>query len=231
MELVLPDKIKNYFYDKLLKNQFDKFLAINKDNLLKKSFSPVLINSSNSYLSRFLIEKILAHIFPDEKNITINYEHKLNVIKNFSFNVKMSKNHIEISPSEYGINDKNIVSEYVNEVSSMPNIVSGNKKNIIVWNVDKIGEIAFEMLHNIIKINEDTANFICISQTTNKIDKAIFSSVILLDICNPDKNFYLDFFDHFREDFKISGDDFLNSIKMGCSTYNFTSFLKNIAIY
>lgn len=231
MELVLPDKIKNYFYDNLLKTQFDKFIAINRENTNKKSYLPILINSSNSYLSRFLIEKIFNEIFPDEKNITSNYEHKLNTNKNFSFNVKISKNHIEISPSEYGINDRLIVSEYINEVSSMTNIVTGNKKNIIVWNVDKIGEIAFESLHNIIKNNEDTANFICVSQSLNKIDKALFSSVILLNIPTPDKQFYLDFFNYFKNDFKIDIDSYLNNIKTGCSNYNFNSFLKNIAVF
>ena len=231
MELVLPDKVKNYFYEKLLKTQFEKFIAINKEQLSKKSFSPILINSSNSYLSRFLIEKIFNHIFPDEKNISSNYEHKLTTNKNFSFNVKISKNHIEISPGEYGINDKSIVSEYINEISSMANIVTGSKKNIIVWNIDKIGEIAFESLHNIIKINEDTANFICVSQSINKIASSFFSSVILLNIINPDVNFYINFFKDFQDDFKIDAEPILKNIKVGSCTYNFNSFLKNIAIF
>jgi len=231
MELVLPEKIKNYFYEKLLKTQFEKFIAINKEQINKKSFSPILINSPNSYLSRLLIEKILNNLFPDEKNICVNYEHKLNTIKNFSFNIKISKNHIEISPSEYGINDRSIVSEYINEISSMNNIVTGNKKNIVVWNVDKIGEIAFESLHNIIKNNEDTANFVCVSQSLNKIDRSIFSSVILLNIPSQDKSFYLDFFRDFKDDFNVNGDDFLVNIKTSCSNYNFNSFLKNIAIF
>ena len=231
MELVLPEKVKNYFYEKLLRKQFEKFVAINKEQILKKSFSPILINSSNSYLSRFLIEKILSYLFPEEKNIAVNYEHKLNTDKNITFNIKISKNHIEVSPAEYGINDKSIVSEYINEVSSMSNIVTGNKKIILVWNVDKIGEIAFESLHNIIKNNEDTANFICISQSVNKIDKSIFSSVILLNIVNQDRQFYLDFFDNFKEDFKVDPEPFLKNIKTGSTNYNFNSFLKNIAIF
>lgn len=233
MEIVLPKKIKDYFYDKLLKSQLEKFYAINRNSLTKKSFCPILINSQNSYLSRFLLEKILNSIFPDEKNITINYEHKLNANK-ISFNVKMSKNHIEVSPGEYGINDKCIVGEYINEVTSMNNIVTGNKKNIIIWNVDKLGGIAFEALHNIIKNNEDTANFICVSQTLNKIDRSIFGSVILLHIENPDRNFYVDFFREFRNDFKIEDqkiESFLENIKLGYSEYNFNSFLKNIAIF
>jgi len=228
MELVLPEKVKNYFYDKLLKNQYEKFIAINKEQIIKKSFSPILINSSNSYLSRLLIEKIFQELFPDEKNITTNYEHKLNSNK-ATFNIKISKNHIEVSPSEYGINDKSIVSEYINEVSSMPNIINGNKKNIIIWNIDKIGEIAFESLHNIIKNNEDTSNFICVSQSINKIDESIYSSVILLNILNPDKTFYLNFFNDFEEDFHLDVEKCLCNIKT--SNYNFNSFLKNIAIF
>jgi len=234
MEFVLPNKITQYFYEKLLKTQFEKFIAINSGQLPRKSFYPVLINSSNSYLSRFLIEKIFHVLFPGEKNITSNYENKLTSNKNVTFNVKISKNHIEVSPGEYGINDRSIVGEYINDVSSMNNIVSGNKKNILVWNVDKIGGIAFESLHNIIKNNEDTANFICISQSLNKIDRAIFGSLILINIINPDYNFYVNFFRDFYEDFKINENDvsgYLSKIKLGCTEYNFNSFLKNIALF
>jgi len=232
MEHVLPQKIHDYIYEKLIKVQFDKFITINKTNLSKKSYDPVLINSQNTYLSRTLIEKIFQFLFPNEKNIIVIYEHKLNCNKT-TFNVKISKNHIEISPSEYGINDKSIVGEYLFEVSSNQNIITGNKKNIIVWNIDKIGGIAFESLHNIIKNNEDTANFICVSQSLNKIDSAIFSSLTLLNIENPDKKFYADFLEYFNEDFKVSEDItiFLKNIKLGCSEYNFNSFLKNIAIF
>ena len=234
MEFVLPKKVRDFFYDRLIKNQVEKFISINKNNISKKSFCPILINSFNSYLSRFLIEEIFKIITPGEKNITSNIENKLNSNKNISFNVKISKNHIEISPGEYGINDRTIVSEYINEVSSMNNIVNGNKKNIIVWNIDKIGNIAFESLHNIIKTNEDTANFICVTQSLNKIDRSIFGSVTLLNIENPDRNFYLDFFREFNDDFKIqdnSVDEILDNIKLGYIEYNFNSFLKNIGIF
>ncbi len=230
MEYVIPDNVKNYFYEKLLKNQFEKFVAINREQLNKKSYSPILINSKNSFLARFLIEKILNLLFPDEKNITTNYEHKLNSNK-VVFNIKISKNHIEVSPGEYGINDKCIVSEYINEVSSMPNIVSGNKKNLVIWNIDKIGEIAFESLHNIIKINEDTANFICISSSINKIDDALFSSVVLLDIITPNRDFYVNFFNDFKSDFNNDMEDLLTNIKTSSTNYNFNSFLKNIAVF
>lgn len=232
MELVLPEEVKKYFFDKLLKIQLDKFISINKDQLNRKSFSPILINSPNSYLSRLLIEKIFQFLFSDEKHITSNIEQKLNSNKNITFNVKISKNHIEVSPSEYGLNDRSIISEYLNEVSSVNNIVTGNKKNIIIWNIDKIGGIAFESLHNIIKNNEDTTNFITVSQSLNKIDRAIFNSVILLNVENPDFTFYQDFLIHFnfiKETDKV--EDFLKNIKLGCSEYNFNSFLKNIAIF
>ena len=224
METVIPENIKNYFFEKLIKSEYNKFIKLNS-NIKEKTFCPILINSQNSYLAKIFIEKIFTTIFPEDKNIKSNNEHRLN--SKLSFNIKLSKNQIEINPNEYGINDRYIIGEYVNDVSSMHNIATGNKKNIIIWNIDKIGDIAFQSLHNIIKMNEDSANFICISQSLNKIKKSIFSSVILFHIDNPSEQFYIDFF----KDFNISNSVNINQIKVGCTDYSFNSFLKNIAVY
>ena len=135
MEITISEQCKDFFYDRLLKNVFDRFIIMNPDSYKTKNYSPILITCQNSYLSNLFIEKIMNCIFPNDKLITSNYEHKLLNNKNISFNVKMSKNHIEVNPSEYGINDRNIVGEYIEEISNAPNIITGNKKNIIVWTV------------------------------------------------------------------------------------------------
>jgi hypothetical protein len=225
MEHVIPDKIKTYFYDTLIKTEFERFLKFN--NLETKSFSPIIINSQNSYLSQLYIDKLFSLLYPEDKNIKSNYEHKLNTKVNF--NVKLSKNCIEINPSEYGINDRYIISEYINEVSSMNNIATGYKKNIIIWNIDKLGDIAFQALFHLIKVNEDSANFICISQNPNKIPKSFFNIIIPFHIQNPSKQFYIDFFNTFEE-FHTNIDE-IEKIKTGCFDYSFNSFLKNIAVF
>jgi replication factor C subunit 3/5 len=228
MEITISETCKDYFYEKLLQNFFDKFIKMNPESTKTKYYSPILITCQNSYLSNLFIEKILNYIFPNEKLITSNYEHKLLNNKNIAFNVKMSKNHIEVNPSEYGINDRNIVGEYIEEISNAPNIITGNKKNIIVWNIDKLGVIAFDSLHYVIKKNEDHANFICISSNSNKIDKSILSILNEINISNPDKQFYSLFFEKFYPN--IDKVNILNELKLGLNDYNFNSFLKYVGV-
>jgi len=225
MEYVIKDDIKEYFYDKLVSSSFDFFEKVNPNYKEHKQFMPILINCGNTFLSKLLIGKILHSMFPNDKLFTSNYEHKLAVNKSVVFNVKMSKNHMEINPSEYGLNDRSIVGEFLLETSSMKNIVSGNKKNIIIWNIDKLGSIAFESLQNVIKDNEDTANFICVSNNIMNIEHSILSIVLPIDISYPDEYFYRDYFCKFGID-----ESLLDSIKMGNTSYNFNNFLKNICI-
>jgi hypothetical protein len=224
MEITISDQCKEFFYDRLLRNVFDKFVIMNPDSTKTKNYSPILVTCQNSYLSNLFIEKVMNYIFPSEKTITSNYEHKLLNNKNISFNVKMSKNHIEVNPSEYGINDRNIVGEYIEEISNAPNIITGNKKNIIVWNIDKLGVIAFDSLHYVVKKNEDHANFICISSNSNKIDKSILSTLSEINIINPDRHFYSEFFQTYYPN--LDQNSILNQLKLGLNDYNFNSFLK-----
>jgi hypothetical protein len=228
MEVTISEQCKDFFYDKLLSNVFDKFVIMNSDSTKTKNYSPVLVTCQNSYLSNLFIEKVMNYIFTNEKSITSNYEHKLLNNKNVSFNVKMSKNHIEVNPSEYGINDRNIVGEYIEEISNAPNIITGNKKNIIVWNIDKLGVIAFDSLHYVVKKNEDYANFICISSNSNKIDKSILSTLNEINIINPNKNFYSEFFTKFYPN--LDQNTILNELKLGLNDYSFNSFLKYVGV-
>lgn len=167
-------------------------------------------------------------MFPNDKLITSNYEHKLTTNKNIIFNVKISKNHMEINPSEYGINDRSIIKEFLDEASSMKNIVTGNKKNIIIWNIDKLGLIAFESLQDVIKNNEDIANFICITNDITKIDHSILSIVSLINIKAPAKTFYLNYFNKFNKD--EDAEELLCNLKLGSNNYDFNIFLKNIGL-
>ena len=228
MEITISEQCKDFFYDRLLRHVFDKFVIMNPDSTKTKNYSPILVTCQNSYLSNLFIEKVMNYIFPNEKSITSNYEHKLLNNKNISFNVKMSKNHIEVNPSEYGINDRNIVGEYIEEISNAPNIITGNKKNIIVWNIDKLGVIAFDSLHYVVKKNEDHANFICISSNSNKIDKSILSTLNEINIINPDRNFYSEFFKTYYPN--LDRIKILNELKLGLNDYNFNSFLKYVGV-
>ena len=76
MEITILDQCKEYFYDKLLRNVFEKFVTMNLESTKTKNYLPILVTCQNSYLSNLFIEKVMNYIFPNEKSITSNYEHK-----------------------------------------------------------------------------------------------------------------------------------------------------------
>ena len=221
MEQLLPNNIKNYLKEHFLQNALEKFGKV----LENKSFKPILLVSSNSILSNYFIEEILKMMFPTDQIIMGNHEQKLSSNKNATFNVKISKNHIEVNPSECGINDKNIVSEYIVDVSSTKNIVSGNKKNIVIWNVDAMGTISFESLLNTIRINQETANFICICKNIKKIDKSVYGVMIPIIIEDMEMDFVRDFCEKFYGEEEIDVKQFI----IGLNNVDYLSFIKNVS--
>jgi hypothetical protein len=80
----------------------------------------------------------------------------------------------------------------------------------------------------VVKKNEDHANFICISSNSNKIDKSIYSTLNEINIMNPDKNFYSEFFQTYYPN--LDQNRILNELKLGLNDYNFNSFLKYVGV-
>ena len=213
MEKLLSQNTKNKLNDYFIAEPIEQFKKMEKN----KSYSPILLVSPNSILSNQFINGVLNILNNSEEQIISNNEQKLASNKNLSFNVKISKSHIEVNPSECGINDKNIVSEYILDISGTRNIVTGEKKNIVIWNVDNLGKIAYESLINIIRNNQDTSNFICVCSNNKKIKKSIFNVITPIVIKPVDKNFI----QYFEKD---------GNFEIGINKINYSSFLKNVCI-
>ena len=62
MEITISDQCKDFFYNRLLRNVFDKFVIMNPDSTKTKYYSPILVTCQNSYLSNLFIEKIMNYI-------------------------------------------------------------------------------------------------------------------------------------------------------------------------
>ena len=182
MDLINDEDIDKYFE----KNIINEYLTILNANLINNNMNQnILIKNSSSYLSRKIVNSIIKKIFGIDflPNIKIN-EHQLNTNKSVCFFTKTSKYHIEIKPSDYGIYDKNIINEYLNDIASSNNILLGKKKTIIIWNIDNLSTSAQDSLQNLLSVYSNTANFIMTCNDYFKLIPSIISKSFQINVKN-----------------------------------------------
>ena len=234
MEDFLTNEMKDFIFDYFIKKNINKFTEINT-NL--PNYSPSLIINDNSFFCHFMVNELLKKINNTDKIISQVHEKKICKSKKDSFNIKMSKHHIELSPGDNGIYDKNIINEFLYESASVPNVINGCKKNIVIWNIQDIGTTGQESLKSIIKTCHKTANFICTCKNELNISESLRCSFNTYKINDFNEIFIRLFIDKFKNDFYITNNlkDFtekmIESCKYNYSFYNFNLFLKNLSIW
>ena len=180
MDLIDDKKVNNFLNKHIFSNAIKYINDIS--DFKENTFEPICIQSDSAFLIRRFVEFIKNKINPNIGKILKINEHKLNSNKNLVFNTKTSSYHIEITPSEHGIYDKNIINEYLYDISSSSNVITSKKKNIIVWSIDNLGIIAQECLQNLILENNQCANFICTSFNESKISPSLKSILNIINI-------------------------------------------------
>lgn len=234
MEDFLTPEMNKFIYNYFVKNNINKFKSINT-NL--PDYNPSLIINDNSFLCHFLVNELLKEINNVDKIISQVYEKKICKSKKDSFYIKMSKNHIELSPGDNGIYDKNIINEFLYESASVQNVINRSKKNFVIWNVQDIGNTGQESLKNIIKNCNKSASFICTSNNELNVSPSLRSSFNIYKINDFNEKFIKEFIQEFQADFFITNNlkDFTNkmidSCKYNYTFYNFNLFLKNLSIW
>lgn len=179
--------IDSYIKSNILKEQL-KFADAFVDKKSKiKSFDNMIINSSCSFLTRRFISLFIKKLFRLEVDpITKINEHNINPSKTFT--IRSSKYYIELTPSNYGIYDKNIVNDFLWDTSGTLNILNNTKKTFIIWNVDLLSVSAQESLQNVIQTNSETSNFILTCSNTFSVDNSIMSNCFLVKLPIINKN-------------------------------------------
>ena len=214
----LESLLKKYYVKK--KIPLIKYFA--NENLNFKH--PILIECKSTLIQNYFIKFILNDFFDLEDNFDckINEHYLLN---KSTFNTKTTKIHIELSPGSYGINDKNIINEYLYDISSEKNIYTNNWKNFVIWNIDDISIIGQESLKNIFDLNTN-ANYICTCSDINNITDSLLSLFSKFYIPIPDRSFFKKIYNLFYSDFnEIKYYSFLEQSKLYFDNYDLSLFI------
>lgn len=127
----------------------------------------------------------LANVFNESVHQTRLYTYNLS--KNIDITYKTSNYHIEISPGDYGTNDKTIISNFIGELASTPNVVTNNVKVFVIKDADKLSYKAQNAMRNMIENTYRTARYILTCTNINKIIEPLKSRFLLLRNPLPSK--------------------------------------------
>ena len=234
MEEFLTNEMNDFIFEYFIKKNIHKFELINT-NL--PNYSPTLIINDNAFFCQFMVNELLKKINNTKEIISQVYEKKICKSKKDSFYIKMSKHHIELSPGDNGIYDKNIINEFLYESASVPNVINGSKKNMVIWNIQDIGTTGQESLKCIIKNCYKSANFIGTCKNELGISSSLRSSFNIFKINDFNENFIREFIEKFQQEFYITNnlkeftEKMIECCKYNYSFYNFNLFLKNLSIW
>lgn len=148
-----------------------------------KNIPNMIIYGLHSSGKKTRINCMLADLFnPSIFNAKINTEI---VGKSLKVTYKISNYHIEISPGNYGTNDKNIITNFIKNLAETPNLITNSHKVFIINNAEKIsmrGQYAFR---NIIENTVKTARFIFICNNITQLIEPLKSRMIIFSCPLP----------------------------------------------
>jgi DNA polymerase III delta prime subunit len=172
-----------YFNEFKYHTEIIKRLEINKDeNIINSIF--VGVNNSGK---KTLINAYLNHIFSAD----IHLQKKIN-----SYELKIGNNivnieyissiyHFELNLYEFGYYDKNIITDFIQNIIKYKSINLGKLKIIVINHFDKITKLAQLALRRIVEKSLGTARFILCCESLSKIDKSILSRFQIIRIPKP----------------------------------------------
>lgn len=180
---------------------------------MDKKFNPIFFkdfifhNDIINRLSRYNDDKISNTIFFGVNNsgkktlvnALLNHMFKTDVGKQTSVqstDIKISNNtvkveylsspyHFEINLYEFGYYDRNIITDFIQDILSYKNINIGVMKIIVINHFDKISKGAQLSLRRIIEKTCDNGRFILICENISSVDNAILSRFSLVRVPKP----------------------------------------------
>tara|TARA_B100000575_G_scaffold294477_1_gene310692 strand:- start:2152 stop:3159 length:1008 start_codon:yes stop_codon:yes gene_type:complete len=160
----------------------DKLKNINKDNMVHTLFYGKC-NSGKKTLMKALINNIFNTNI-DETACLSNVELK---IGNNKVNIEyiLSKYHLEINLYEYGLYDKNIITDFLEEHVKYNNINYNCKKYIIIHHLENSSISAQRCLRKLLETYYSNSVFIFISEEITKIEKGLLSRLMKIRVPSP----------------------------------------------
>lgn len=127
----------------------------------------------------------LAKVFGDSVHNTKLQTYSLT--KSVDVSYKNSNYHVEINPSNYGANDKNIICDFIGELAQMANVITNGLKVFVIKDADKLSYKAQAAMRNLVESTHRTARYILTCSNLNKVILPLRSRFILLRNPLPDK--------------------------------------------
>jgi replication factor C subunit 3/5 len=167
-----PKNFNEFISNDNLKKTFIKFCSI-------QNFPNILLTGNPHSGKKTLMEIFIKNFNNlEDKIITKKVDMNLSSNKNVIFSFDSSPYYMKINPSDYGIYDKNIISEFISDFSSTPNVLSDLKKIIIIDKIDKLSVYAQECLRSIIDKNNQVTKFILIGNNYSGITESLKSRAL-----------------------------------------------------
>ena len=176
---LVPKYLKDFVYHK----NITKRLEINKD---EKIINTIFIGLNNAG-KKTLINAYLNNIFNTNIHLQkklCNYEIK---IGNNTVNIEYlsSTYHFELNLYEFGFYDKNVITDFIQNIVKYKSINVGKLKIIVINHFDKITKQAQLALRRIVEKAINTTRFILCCESLAKVDKSILSRFQIIRVPKP----------------------------------------------
>lgn len=174
-------KPKNFDELSFNNNLTNKLVKLSEKNISQNILFYGPRNSGKKTRAYCLLAKLFNNsVFnPKINTFTLN--------KNLDIMYKASNYHIEISPSTYGINDKNIILKFIYDHASSNNIITNSHKYFVITNADNLSYKAQNILQSIIEKTCLTSRYILICNDLTRIIKSLRYKLLLLRNSLPSK--------------------------------------------
>lgn len=180
MDILTPTKLDQFIINKDIAS---KFINFTKTNIIN-----TLIYGKPNSGKKTLIKSLLNNIYDtniDKISQINNYDIK---IGNNKVNITYisSPYHFEINLYEYGLYDKNIISEFILDLIKFKNIKIGCYKIIILNHFECVSSSAQMLLKRMFE-KYSNSRFFLITEQISKIDKSLLSRCFTVRLPVPNK--------------------------------------------
>ena len=176
-QLYSPKKLDELDYNNELTNILKNIV---KNGINQNLLYSGIRNTGKKTRIKCLLNDIYGNIKSSIQTTTIG--------KNLEIIYKSNQYYYELSPSDYGVHDKSILSEFIYPLALSSNVLTNQKKIFIILYIDRLSLKAQYILRNIIEKSYKTSWFICTCYDSSKILYSLLNKFMILRNSNPSVN-------------------------------------------
>lgn len=168
-----PNSLDEIDFNKPIVEKIRKIVEYSKKT---NEFPNMIFSGCPGSGKHVLVECLVKSLFNDNCATKIN-EHTMTLESNktVEFNCKTSNYHIEITPSDYGIYDKNILNSFISEIATTKSFSTTLSKIIVINNAHLLGVHAQQILRRLLESRVKTSRFILITNRMSSIIEPVIS--------------------------------------------------------